>query len=159
IVQEYVPLGDQAGLEERDALQRTRAGEFSRWRCDYRIATRDGETRWIADASIEVMDEHGRPKGSIGMLQDITERKRAEERLGRSEELYRRAISQAGGVPYVLDYATSSYTFMGEEIEQLTGYTPAEFTPDFWEEMVEEAILTGEQAGLSDEEAVRRTRS
>src|SRR5438874_571253 len=85
--------------------------------------------------------------------------RRHELALERSEQLYRRAISQAGGVPYTLDYATSGYTFMGEEIEQLTGYTTAEFTPDFWEEMVEEAILTGEQAGLSDEEAVGPTRS
>jgi len=79
IVQEFVPRGDQSGLSEPEALRRTRAGEFVRWGCDYRILTRDGRVRWLLDASVEVLDEHGRPTGSIGMLQDITERKRAEE--------------------------------------------------------------------------------
>jgi PAS domain S-box-containing protein len=83
----------------------------------------------------------------------------ARDDLRQSEELYRRAIAQAGAVPYLYDYAEDRYTFIGEGIEELTGYSQAEFTPDGWGKMIEETILLGEQAGLTNDEAVRRTRS
>jgi PAS domain S-box-containing protein len=83
----------------------------------------------------------------------------ARDDLRKSEELYRRAIAQAGAVPYLYDYAEDRYTFIGEGIEELTGYSPAEFTPNAWGDMIEETILLGEQAGLTNDEAVRRTRS
>jgi PAS domain S-box-containing protein len=83
----------------------------------------------------------------------------ARDDLRKSDELYRRAIAQAGAVPYLYDYAEDRYTFIGEGIEELTGYTSAEFTPSAWGKMIEETILLGEQAGLTNDEAVRRTRS
>src|SRR5581483_7212897 len=49
--------------------------------------------------------------------------RRADEAVRESEELYRGAITQAGAVPYKLDYATNSYTFVGEGIQELTGYS------------------------------------
>jgi two-component system cell cycle sensor histidine kinase/response regulator CckA len=87
---------------------------------------------------------------------DLREREQA---LRRSEELYRRAIAQAGAVPYVLDYASGAYTFMGEEILELTGYTAAELTPSLLESMIEESVLLGEQAAFDLEEATDRTRA
>jgi PAS domain S-box-containing protein len=83
----------------------------------------------------------------------------ARDELRKSEELYRRAITQAGAVPYLYDYAEDHYTFIGEGIEELTGYTSAEFTPNTWGDLIEETILLGDQAGLTNDEAVRRTRS
>jgi PAS domain S-box-containing protein len=83
----------------------------------------------------------------------------ARDDLRKSEELYRRAIAQAGAVPYLYDYGEDRYTFMGEGIEELTGYSPAEFTPSSWGAIIEETILLGDQAGLTNDEAVRRTRS
>jgi PAS domain S-box-containing protein len=83
----------------------------------------------------------------------------ARDDLRKSEELYRRAIAQAGAVPYLYDYAEDRYTFIGDGIEELTGFSPVEFTPDAWGDMIEETILLGEQAGLTNDEAVRRTRS
>lgn len=71
--------GEQAGLDTTDAAYRTQAGEFERWRTDLRIRRRDGEIRWVSDASVEIVAEHGRSVGSIGMLQDITDRMRTEE--------------------------------------------------------------------------------
>lgn len=74
-------------------------------------------------------------------------------------ELYRRAIAQAGAVPYHRDYATESFAFMGENIVELTGYTAKEMTPQLWHCLVEECIMRGAAAGLSMEEAIRRARS
>ncbi len=50
------------------------------WRCDLRIRTRSGEERWVADSSTQVLSRDGRPTAWVGMLQDITETKRMEQR-------------------------------------------------------------------------------
>jgi two-component system cell cycle sensor histidine kinase/response regulator CckA len=85
IIIESVMQGDQTGLDVGQAAALTRAGEFPRWRCDLRIRTKTGEERWLSDASVEIRDETGAPLGSIGMLQDITERKRVEQTLAQRE--------------------------------------------------------------------------
>ena len=90
---------------------------------------------------------------------EIAERQRTEEALREIEQLYRRAIASADAVPYRRDYATESFTFIGEGIEKLTGYTAAEMTPQLWESLVEESSLQGELAGLPVDEAVRRVRA
>jgi signal transduction histidine kinase len=48
---------------------------------DYRIMLRDGEVRWVADRGIFQYDAGGQPTSIVGILMDITERKRAEEAL------------------------------------------------------------------------------
>ena len=83
LVLETYLRGEQASLDNYDAAHRTRAGEFERWRSDLRIRRRDGEIRWLSDASVEVLNEEGRSAGSIGMLQDITERMRTDEERSR----------------------------------------------------------------------------
>ena len=76
--------------------------------------------------------------------------------LRRTEELYRRAIRGAGAVPYAYDYRTQSYSFMGEGIEQLTGYSPQEMSGQVWFRIIQESSMTGEAAGLDKLEAARR---
>ena len=90
---------------------------------------------------------------------EISERQRTEAALREIEQLYRRAIASADAVPYRRDYATESFTFIGEGIEKLTGYTAAEMTPQLWDSLVEESCLQGELAGLPVDEAVRRVRA
>src|ERR1035438_7716987 len=53
-------------------------GELRHWRCDMRILTREGKSRWLSDASVQHLDEAARVIGSMGILEDITERKQAE---------------------------------------------------------------------------------
>jgi diguanylate cyclase (GGDEF)-like protein/PAS domain S-box-containing protein len=48
---------------------------------EYRLRARDGRTVWIRDDAVIVRDQDGRPSFSQGIMQDITERKLAEERV------------------------------------------------------------------------------
>jgi len=51
-----------------------------------RIRRKDGETRVISWHSRNLLDEHGRPIGSIALGRDVTEHKRTEETLRRRAE-------------------------------------------------------------------------
>src|SRR5215813_12190779 len=71
----------------RRRLQRLLAGEEDV--SEYRIVTRDGETRWLRDYGRAVWDEAaGRVTRIYGAVEDITDRKQAEERMRESEARY-----------------------------------------------------------------------
>ncbi|HVY71717.1 MAG TPA: PAS domain S-box protein [Verrucomicrobiae bacterium] len=92
-------------------------------------------------------------------VRDLTEAKRATETLDQTVELYRQAISAAGAVPYIHDYPTESYTYMGAEIVQLTGYSPEEMNPVLWNRISQEIILFGDTGAAGGEtEAVNLAR-
>ncbi|MGH9755968.1 MAG: PAS domain-containing sensor histidine kinase, partial [Blastocatellia bacterium] len=76
-------------------LQRLLAGEEDV--SEYRIVTRNGETRWLRDYGRAVWDEAaGRVTRIYGAVEDITERKLAEERLRESEARYSYIFETAG---------------------------------------------------------------
>ena len=63
-------------------------------RGDCRIQTRSGEARWIADSSIQVRNDRRKLVSSVGMLQDITERKEAEEKLHQTNLLLEQTLAE-----------------------------------------------------------------
>jgi PAS domain S-box-containing protein len=93
------------------------------------------------------------------LSQEAAEYKREAMRLRDLEDLYRRAIAAAGAVPYQKDDISWTYTFMGEGIEQLTGYSAQEMTPDLWDSLTQEDYFRGALAGLTFEEAYARVKS
>ena len=136
LVQEMVILGEYAGLATEEAVRRARSGEAKVWQCDYRIRTRDGQTRWIADTAVETLNEQGFARASIGIMQDITDRKRIENELRLSEERYRLVSS------VISDYTFSSMldehgqlrlNWVTGAFETITGYSMEEFVArDGW---------------------------
>lgn len=53
---------------------------------EYRITWPDGTIRWIWDRGFPVSNKNGQVTRYVGVAQDITERKKAEERLGEREK-------------------------------------------------------------------------
>lgn len=87
MVQESEISGELAGLTEAEAIHLVRAGKAKAWRCDYHILARDGRMRWIADSAVEMFGESEYSYGSIGIMQDITDRKLVEASLRQRETL------------------------------------------------------------------------
>ena len=109
---------EDALLPRQNAAQRARQGEMLEWQADYRLRRRDGEIRWIADASIQISGPDGKPVGAIGILYNITERKRLEEELERYTRLLQELhtitanpiLSQDEQVEAVLNLGLSAFS-------------------------------------------------
>ena len=70
-------------LDHAKAVQQARAGAATNWKADYRLRTRDGRTRWVADNSVELIGPDNQSIGSIGIMLDITGRKESEAILAK----------------------------------------------------------------------------
>lgn len=75
---------EKVGLEMTKALSEKRP-----FRLAYRIRSADGQIKWVWEQGLGVYDESGQLMAIEGYITDITERKRAEEALTRSEQIYR----------------------------------------------------------------------
>ncbi|MBM4440153.1 MAG: GAF domain-containing protein [Candidatus Rokubacteria bacterium] len=91
-------------------------------RIDHRIVRPDGAIRWVHERADIQRDPDGRPARFIGVVQDITERKQAEEALQAAEEQLRQsqkmdAIGRlAGGVAHDFNNLLSIITGRSELI-------------------------------------------
>ena len=103
IILETVFLGESAGLTRAEAFQRALTGQLKTWRADHRIRTKSGAIRWISDASVLLFDAQGSYTGSMGLLQDISERKAAELALAETTRFAHATIDALTAHLCVLD--------------------------------------------------------
>ena len=69
----------------RKAYDRFLAGGGD-WQVDYRLMRADGEVRWIREMGKAYVINHGIPEQTIGVLQDITAQKNAEQEIIRARD-------------------------------------------------------------------------
>ena len=103
IVRRVVPQGELFGSDLQQALRMALEGDLHSWKADVLLQTRDGEPRWVTDSSVILRDPEGRMLGSVGILADITDRKRAEEALRLGEERFRTLVTNLQVIAFALD--------------------------------------------------------
>lgn len=74
-----------------------------------------------------IYDQNGYPKEILGINRDITERKKAELALKKSEEKYRLITENALDVIWKIDIKTLSFSYVSPSIIKLTGHVPDDF--------------------------------
>ncbi|HUO13539.1 MAG TPA: PAS domain S-box protein [Verrucomicrobiae bacterium] len=88
----------------------------------YRIRTPDGQEKWIRDRAFPVRDAGGQLTRIVGLAEDISARKLAEERLRASEERYRELFENASDLVYTFDLDLR-ITSLNRLAEQSIGYS------------------------------------
>jgi two-component system, cell cycle sensor histidine kinase and response regulator CckA len=126
IIQEYVMRGQAAGMSLTQASMTARAGGISEWRGDYHIRTRSGEEKWLADSSVLLVGPDGHAQGSLGILQDITDRKRAEEALRDALQRFEAVIEQTPHVAIQGFERDGTVRHWNTACADLYGYTQTE---------------------------------
>ncbi|MEE4311619.1 MAG: PAS domain S-box protein [candidate division KSB1 bacterium] len=105
---------------------------------------KDGKEIWV-----EVIARKVEVNGilrSLVMLRDISERKRAQEALQRSNLIYRRSIENAQGVPYQYNYVSKKYDFIAEGLGKLIGIDSIDIEPDIWRKIRKRLVIKDPEA-------------
>jgi PAS domain S-box-containing protein len=94
---------------------------------EHRIVWPDGTVRWVSEAGDVIRDEQGNAIRMLGIIQDVTERKKVEETLRRSEANYRTIFNSASDAIFVHDIDTAKILSVNDKACQMYGYTREEF--------------------------------
>jgi PAS domain S-box-containing protein len=93
---------------------------------EFRIQRHDGAER-ILTARVEV--DGDRPRKLVGIVQDITERRRAQQALEASERRYRALVEQVPAAVYTAGVGPEAgWDFVSPHIERMLGYPAHEWT-------------------------------
>ncbi len=94
------------------------------------------------------------------VAQELEVRKRAEQALRESVAIYRQAIESTGGVPYYQSYLQDGksihYDFIGEGIQEITGFPADEFSAKIWDSLVLETQPQIDHAAISNDEPAQQ---
>jgi diguanylate cyclase (GGDEF)-like protein/PAS domain S-box-containing protein len=95
------------------------------WSGEFVVRRRDGETVSMMGVATPLLDEEGSPVGMVGVSMDVTERKRAEEALGKSEERFR-ALTQNSSDIITLLGTDGTVHYQSPSIKHILNYRPEE---------------------------------
>ncbi len=113
------------------------------WHADVLIQTPSGKQKWLSDVSMPVRDEStGAVTGSLGILQDITERKEIEAALRESERRISTLMENLPGMVYRCRNDTNwTMLFVSEGCETVCGYSPSDLIDNHtisWNDLIVE---------------------
>lgn len=122
-VLDHVHPDDLELLKVNDSIPQMAEREW-KYSSEYRIVRSDGSIRDVQNQGEYIFDEEGRPQKLICAIQDITERKRAEEDLRNSEEKYRNLveISMVG----IIIHRDFKPVFVNQSYAKMFGYESPE---------------------------------
>jgi len=101
--------------------------ERRRFKLRYAICCRDGEVRHVEEHGQAVYGDDDQVLALEGLVYDVTDQVRAEERLRKAEERYRTLVERVPAVVYIQEIGSpDSAMYMSPQIETLTGYSPEE---------------------------------
>lgn len=110
---------DQGGEQQDfDSTLRVAGGDVLRRRREYRFLMPEGEERWFNDASVVVRSAEGIPTGAIGVLHDVTERRRNDEQLRQLASVAANTTSAVG-----ITNARREIEWVNDAFTQITGYS------------------------------------
>jgi len=97
---------------------------------EHRIVWPDGTVRWVSEVGDVICGENGEAVRMLGIVQDITARRKAQEALRESEEKFRDVAEQSPNMVFIV--VRSRVVYANRRCEEVMGYTREElYVPDF----------------------------
>jgi PAS domain S-box-containing protein len=97
--------------------------EHTPFRAEVRVRHASGEWRWLETYAEPRFSPAGEFLGHVGLSSDITERKRAEDDLRRSEEKFRQLAENVRETFWMMDTASNELLYVSPAYEQVWGRT------------------------------------
>jgi PAS domain S-box-containing protein len=126
-------------------------------RRELKEVTKDKRILWISLTSTPRFDEHGNVIGILGIGEDITERKQAQEALRESEKRFRKVvetmevglgtIDENGVLTYVNEYLAK---MLGYTIDEMIGRSTLDFYYDEESRKIQEEVFKKRWKGMGD---------
>ncbi len=146
---EFVHPGDRTLV---DRAYRESVESKTPYEIEHRLLMKDGRIKWVNEIGRTEYDDTGLPVRSVGIVQEITERKQAEEAMRASEIKYRRlhqnirdAFVSTDMDGHIKDYNESYLVMLGYSPEELSSFTYKDVTPEKWHaveaDIVEKQVL------------------
>jgi PAS domain S-box-containing protein len=93
---------------------------------EFRICLPNDEEKWIRSICRIILDDNDNVVLLKGTNQDITEKKRASEKIEKAEELYRLLTDHSNDI-VCLQEPDSTFKYMSPSIKNVLGYEPSKF--------------------------------
>ena len=120
-------LRDQSVLP---AIRQALAGKEGFYEGFYRATTSSAEI-WVSMRTAPLFNEQGEVQGGVGIVEDITERVRAEEKFRQLKE-FNESIVQNMAEGIAVEDVKGIFTFVNPAAEALLGYAPGELLGQHW---------------------------
>ncbi|MBK6999232.1 MAG: PAS domain S-box protein [Rhodoferax sp.] len=132
---------------------------------EFRVLGKRGNQRWVESHSTPLRGENKDVNAVLAVVRDITEHKKAEEKMRQSEARYRLLADYSHDVIWTADFRKRRFTYVSPSVERLRGFTPEEvmaqpieiaLTPESVVKMNESVskmmarISTGERTNLTN---------
>jgi PAS domain S-box-containing protein len=129
----------------REHLKKTLEKGFSKY-YECRLISKDS-TAFCAEVSVSTIPDHtGRPSGFVCVLSDVTEQRKADYLVRKSEEKHRALVEGISHIIFTTD-TKGRFTYVSPVIRQVLGYTAAELIGKYIYTLVpsEERHILGEK--------------
>jgi PAS domain S-box-containing protein len=130
--EDLIHLKDRAeAVEQLDRAQK----RHEPYDVEYRFRRKDGSYVWMHDRGFFLADSGGRVTKMLGMMEDVTEQKELEKRVGSSELRHRLLFEHANDAVFVMegewfiDCNPRAMEMFGCRLEDIVGQTPYAFSP------------------------------
>jgi PAS domain S-box-containing protein len=111
---------DLPGAEAALAVARERREPYAH---EFRVLRPGGEIRWVASRGRYFYDEQGQAVRMIGVMQDVTEARRAVEDLRESQERFRQFADASSDVLWIRNAESLELEFLSPSFQRMYGMT------------------------------------
>ncbi|HSL11018.1 MAG TPA: PAS domain-containing protein, partial [Actinomycetota bacterium] len=144
--------------DDRDAVSaawRAATATETPFVAEYRVVRADGRIVWVRETTTPVRLPDGRVEEWQGLMLDVTDAHRAEERRALSDQRWRMLVENAPAIVFTVeDTENGGTTYVGPQLQSILGYGDQTWRedPDFWIELIHPedrpAVLDGWAAAV-----------